>query len=266
MPQSTTPPPAEASEPVKRVGRRPKAKGGKNADISRDLVVRSAVSIAKTESLGEVTMVRLGRELGVAAGLIHYYMGSRDGLISAVINQAFKERLEQLPTPTGEWRNDALAFARASVNSLEAWPGMATYVLTENRFRLFQRVAPGETDFGLAYFDHVGRMLQSANFIGPSAAVAYHLLMLFISVIAAERENKQGPGLHADFIRSYLAQYSAHEYPGAKFLAEPFAVIDSETTFEQGLVVLLDGVEAWRGVSADKGDVIKVKKPKSRNN
>lgn len=250
MPPRRTPEPPEAAVAVKRAGRRPKAEGSKKSDVSREVVVQCAVSIAKTESLSEVTMVRLGRELGVAAGLIHYYMGSRDGLISAVINQSFKGRLEQLPGLTGEWRNDALAFARSSVKSLEDWPGMATYALTENRFRLFQRVAPGETDYGLAYFDHIGRMLQRANFIGPSAAVAYHLLMLFISVIAAEKENKQSPGLHADFISGYLARYSEQEYPGASFLAAPFVGIDSETTFEKGLAVLLDGVEPWRAAPA----------------
>lgn len=246
MPPSKPLPPSDSPAPTKRAGRRPKAEGSKKADLSRDVVVLCAVTIAKNESLDDVSMVRLGRELGVAAGLIHYYMGSRDGLISAVINQAFKERMQLLPAFSGNWRIDAEAFARASVESLGQWPGMATYVLTENRFRLFQRVAPGETDYGLAYFDHVGRMLKQANFSGPNAAVAYHLLMLFISVIAAEKENKQAPGLHADFINSYIARHSDQQYPGAKFLAAPFSGIESETTFEQGLSVLLDGMEFWR--------------------
>ncbi|WP_297833410.1 TetR/AcrR family transcriptional regulator C-terminal domain-containing protein [Pseudomonas sp.] len=246
MPPSKMLPPSEPSVSTKRVGRRPKAEGSKKADLSRDAVVLCAVAIAKNESLSDVSMVRLGRELGVAAGLIHYYMGSRDGLISAVINQAFKERLQLLPLFTGDWRVDAEAFARASVESLTQWPGMATYVLTENRFRLFQRVAPGETDYGLAYFDHIGRMLKNANFSGPNAAVAYHLLMLFISVIAAEKENKQAPGLHADFISGYLARHSEQQYPGAMFLAAPFSGIESDTTFERGLSVLLDGIELWR--------------------
>ncbi|QIH08297.1 MULTISPECIES: TetR/AcrR family transcriptional regulator C-terminal domain-containing protein [unclassified Pseudomonas] len=231
--------------PRKRSGRRPKG----DQDVSREAMINCAIGIAQGESLAEVSMVRIGKELGVAAGMVHYHLGNRDELISAVINAAFKERLQQLPPITGHWRQDIEAFAHSSLAILERWPGLATYILTENKFRLFQRVQPGEIDYGLAYFDHIGRILEQAALPQPFAAMAYHLLLLFISVIAAEKENHQAPQAHGDFISGYLAR-SAGDYPGAAFLGTHFVQVNSGNTFEAGLGLLLDGFETWRRPTA----------------
>lgn len=229
--------------PVKKVGRRPKS----GQDVSRDAMIECAVRIARSESLNEVSMVRIGKEIGVAAGMVHYHMGSRDDLISAVINAAFKERLERLPTPTGAWRHDLEQFALSSLETMGRWPGLATYILTENKFRLFQRVQPGETDYGLAYFDHMGRILMSMGVSGVMAAMIYHLLLLFVTVIAAEKENRQSPQTHGDFISGYLARFADDSYPGAAFLAAPFAALSSPDTYETGVAILLDGFGEWIG-------------------
>lgn len=192
-------------------------------------------------------MVRVARELGVAPGLIHYYLGSRDSLVSAVINFAFKERVEALPPRMGNWRKDLECVARSAVEVTARWPGLATYSLTHNRFRLFQQVAPSETDYGLVYFDHVGRILHEGGFSSDQGALVYHLLMLFVSSISAELENRQAPGVHHDFIVGYVSQFDRTSIPGASYLVAPFAGLDTAKTFESGLHLLLDGFEAWRG-------------------
>ncbi|MEG0117393.1 MAG: TetR/AcrR family transcriptional regulator C-terminal domain-containing protein [Pseudomonas sp.] len=232
---------------TKRVGRRPKS----SQDVSRAAMIASAINIARTESLTEVSMVRIGKELGVAAGMVHYHLGSRDELISAVINAAFKERVERLPVPTGNWRTDLEQFAQSSLDTMERWPGLATYILTENKFRLFQRVQPGEIDYGLAYFNHVGKIIKATGFSGPMGAMVYHLLLLFITVIAAEKENRQSPQTHADFISGYLKKFDQDSFPGAAYLALPFSSLDSPASYDAGIEILLDGFENWIGLPAD---------------
>ncbi|MBC8982387.1 TetR/AcrR family transcriptional regulator C-terminal domain-containing protein [Pseudomonas lurida] len=241
MSESSATPETVDATARKRSGRRPKS----DQDVSREAMIACAIGIAQQESLTEVSMIRIGKELGVAAGMVHYRLGSRDELISAVINAAFNDRLQRLPALSGDWRKDIEAFARSSLTTLERWPGLATYILTVNKFRLFQRVQPGEIDYGLAYFDHIGHILKTAALKEPFAALAYHLLMLFVSVIAAEKENHQAPHSHSDFIGGYLMK-SAQQYPGAAFLASDFAAVDSATTFDTGLALLLDGFESWR--------------------
>lgn len=230
----------------KRAGRRPK----NLQEVSREAMIGCAIRIAKSESLGEVSMVRVGKELGVAPGMVHYHLGSRDKLVSAVINAAFKERVQRLPATTGDWRIDLENFTHSSLTSLEHWPGLATYILTENKFRLFQRVRPEETDYGMVLFNHVGQILQGSGMRAPLAAMAYHLLALFTSVIAAEKENRQEPHLHRDFINDYIEKSGSDLYPGAAFLAASFTGIDSASTLDAGLRLLLETFQQWRVTAA----------------
>src|SRR4051812_26675417 len=95
MPRSTTvklqPPPA----PRKR-GRPPKAAAASaetGGVLTREQILEKATELAKHEPLGEISMVGLARELGVTPALIHYYIGSRDDLISGVANRYFEARV-----------------------------------------------------------------------------------------------------------------------------------------------------------------------------
>lgn len=237
--------PDEKTPVVRRVGRRPKSDGSGAADLSRDAVIQCAVALARKEPISELSMVRVAREMGVAPGLIHYYMGSRDDLVSAVMNTAFRERMEALPPIGGNWRADLEGVARSVMKTLARWPGLATYIATHNRSRLFQRVQSGEVDYGLAFFDHIGGILRHGGFPKRQAALAYHLLMLFVMSMAAERENRQTPGEHEEFIVNYVSEFERDSIPGAFFIVEPFAKIDNATTFETGLQLLMDGFENW---------------------
>ena len=190
-------------------------------------------------------MVRVAREMGVAPGLVHYYVGSKDDLLSAVLNAAFQERVMALPPVTGDWRVDLEGVCRSTLKTLARWPGVANYIATENRFRLFQRVQPDETDYGLAYFDHLGRILEHAGFTPTQAALAYDLAMMFLTSISVEFANRQAPGEHKDFITGYVSRFDRKDVPGAAFLVAPFAKIDSETRLDAGLKLMMDGFETW---------------------
>ncbi|MDN7576845.1 TetR/AcrR family transcriptional regulator [Burkholderia contaminans] len=235
----TAPPPAP-----RRAGRRPKS-DAPGSELSRDAIIRSAVELAQKESISEVSMVRVAREIGVAPGLVHYYVGSKDDLLSAVLNTAFRERVLALPAMTGDWRVDLEGVCRSTLETLSRWPGIANYFATQNRFRLFQRVQPGETDYGLAYFDHLGRILEHAGFAPAQAALAYDLTMMFVTSISVEFANRQAPGEHKEFIVRHVSQFERKVIPGAAFLVEAFADIDSEKRLDAGLKIMMDGFETW---------------------
>lgn len=230
----------------RRAGRRPR-KGNDHSPpgLTRDAIIDYAAAMAQQEPFPEISMVRLGRELGVAASLIHYYVGSLDDLLSAVINRAFKERALSFPTLTGHWRQDIEALLKLSHEIQLRWKGVTSYIAVHNKHRLFQRVSAGEKDFGLVFFDRMGQILQSGGFSPAQAALAYHLLMLFLVAVANADVNRQQPAAHRSYILAHLEQFPAADYPGAAFLAEAFTRIDTATTFDQGLELLLDGFETW---------------------
>ncbi|MGC3984008.1 MAG: TetR/AcrR family transcriptional regulator C-terminal domain-containing protein [Pseudorhodoferax sp.] len=237
--------PKKATDPARRrAGRRPRsdAPGG---ELSRDAVIRCAIDLAQRASIAEVSMVRVAREMDVAPGLIHYYVGSKDDLLSAVLNVAFRERVLALPPVTGDWRADLEGVCRSWLATLARWPGSANYFATHNRFRLFQRVAAGEIDYGLVFFDHVGRILQNAGFTSAQAALVFDLTAMFITSNSLEAANKQAPENHRDFIIDHVSRYERKDVPGATFLVGPFTKIGDEKRLSTGLKLLLDGFEGW---------------------
>lgn len=235
---------SEKNAAPRRSGRRPRGADGQ-PELSRELVLDCAIRIAREESLAELSMVRLARELGVAPGLVHYYIGSRDDLITVVVNEYFRERMESFPPLTGRWRKDLEAVAVVSETLTRQWRGVAAYIANNNRFRLFQNVSGEEKDWGLLFLDRMGAIFKEGGFTPAQAAMGYHLLMLFLVSVGAGEANRLMPAFHRDFIRHSLSTPRAEDAPGARYMAEPFIDIDTQATMKSGLKLLLDGFEGW---------------------
>ena len=177
-PTTTT---AEATPPRGR-GRPPKQASPihAEADVSRDTILRHAIALTKTTPLDQISMVQLAKDFGVAPGLIHYYLGGRDNLISGVLNNYYRERMSQMPALTGDWRADVETIARTSFSVGVDNPGVSLYVASHNRYRLFQNVDEGETDYGLMYFNHLTTALKQGGFSADQVALGYHLIAQFL--------------------------------------------------------------------------------------
>ncbi len=238
--------PASDAAPRKR-GRPPRVESPINgeATLSRATIIERAIALARETSLEQISMVQLARDFGVAPGLIHYYLGGRDKLISGVLNNYYRERLARMPALTGDWRADIETIARLSLAFAVENPGVSTYVASHNRFRLFQDVDSGETDFGAVFFNHVTTAFMQGGFSAEQVALAYHLLAQFLVASSRAEASKQLPVYHRDFIRGRLDAMPADRYPGARYVAEAFSGLNTELAFEAGLRILLDGIAQW---------------------
>lgn len=242
--ESNLPP---ASTPPRRSGRRPKLGGAPS--LTREDVVKHLIALAQREPFSEITIARLGRELGVVPSLIHYFLGSRDDMMSLVLNHALKELAELSPPLSGVWRADAEAHLRQAYETLLKWRGITSYMAEQNKYRIFQNVSPGEVDFGLVFYDRMGRIFQTGGFTSEDSARAYHLLMHFLTSITRADVLKLEPAAQRETLRTHVEQFPVSDYPGARFMIEAFTNIDSKRTFESGLTLLLDGFERWRAQS-----------------
>lgn len=219
--------------------------GGAPAVLTREQILDKATEMAKVEPLGEISMVGLARELGVAPALIHYYIGSRDDLISGVANRYFKERLSRLQPLTGDWREDLHREGMQTFAIGVEYGGVLRYMMSHNRFRLFQQVVSGETDYGMLYLNRLAGIFRSGGFNADQAAVGYHLLSLYVMSSAYAEVSRQLPGYHENYIRAQIESRPADEFEGAHFIAEPFSTLDSATAFPEGLRLLIDGFGRW---------------------
>lgn len=245
MPAKKTP--ASGVAAPRRRGRPPKIDSPINgeADLSRAAILARAVKLARQTPLEQISMVQLAREFGVAPGLIHYYLGGRDNLISGVLNNYYRERLVRLPTLTGQWRTDVEAIARISLAFAIENPGVSTYVASHNRFRLFQDVAADETDYGAAFFNHVTTAFMQGGFTAQHVALSHHLLAQFLVASSQAEASRQLPIYHQKFIRQRIEEMPTGQYQGAHYVSEAFSSLDTEQAFEAGLKILLDGIAQW---------------------
>lgn len=215
-----------------------------SSGLSREAIILKATHLAQTESLDEISIMRLGREFGVVPGLIHYYLGSRDELLSGVVNNYLQDLVRSLPAPSGEWRGDVRRLAHASMQTMLKYRGVVAYTATHNRFRLFQKVAPGETDYGLELFNAVGSILRRGGLSSKATAMGYHLLMQFIVFSAVSEISGLTPVRHENYIRAKLSGLDETRYAGALHMAGEFARLDFKETFDNGLEMLIEGIAA----------------------
>jgi AcrR family transcriptional regulator len=231
----------------RRRGRPPKTESPIGAEpmLSRTTILQHAIELTKTIPLDQISMVQLAKDFGVAPGLIHYYLGGRDQLVTGVLNDYYRQRTLRLQALTGDWRADVERIARLSFQVAIENPGVSNYVASHNRYRLFQDVQPGETDYGLEFFNRMTSAIMQGDFSAEQVALAYHLLAQYLVSASMAEASRQLPAYHQAFIQNKLDAVSAEQYPGARFVSKAFSKLSSDTAFEEGLRITLDGIEAW---------------------
>jgi AcrR family transcriptional regulator len=239
---------APAEHPVRRRGRPARngpAAGDNTPVLSRELILDRATLLAKVQPLEEISMVGLARELGVTPTLIHYYIGSRDDLISGVANRYFKERISRLQPLTGDWKEDLRREAMQSFSLGVEYGGVLRYMMSHNRFRVFQQVSAGETDYGVLYLDRQAGIFRSGGFTPQQTAIGFHLLSLYVMSSSYAEVSRQLPAFHEQYIRGQIESRPSGQSPGAHYFADAFATLDSATAFPEGLRLLIDGFASW---------------------
>ena len=240
--------PAPGPSPVRRRGRPsradlPSSDGG--PVLTRDRILEHATLLAKFEPLGEISMVGLARELNVTPTLIHYYVGSRDDLISGVANRYFRERFVRRRPLSGDWKEDLWREGMQSFELGLEYGGVLRYMMAHNRFRLFQQVGAGETDYGIQYLDRIAGIFRAGGFEPDRAAIGYHLFSQYVMTSAYAEVSRQLPAFHERYIRDHIESQPVEALPGAHYFADAFSTLDSATSFPIGLRMLIDSFGAW---------------------
>ena len=228
-------------------GRRPgRPAGTENSLLDRETILAVSFQLAKTVPLAELSIVRVARELGVTPGLVHYYLGGRDALTSGVMNAFYRELVRVWPSLGGDWRADMEAVAGTVYRAHIDYPGVASYVVSHNRFRLVQQVQKGETDYGFLFFERFTEVVRAAGFDARRTGIYAHLIIEFITAYAHATVAHRWPGEHSDFLNKRLAALDPRAYPAAHFVSGSFASLDAASAFSIGLGLFLHGLEYER--------------------
>jgi AcrR family transcriptional regulator len=215
--------------------------------LSTGRVVEAALKVADAEGLDQLTMRRIGAELGTSAMSLYRYVASKEDLLDLLLDEVIGEQ-EPL-APTGDWRRDIEALARNRRAAAQRHPWMLT--LAANRPPLGPN-ALRHMEFTLRAMDGLGlditmiRDLQNTVQSYVAGAVQTEL---------AEAEARTRRGLTDEEWRASVAPYvrqvvESGRYPMFSRLVTDAQDRASDDRFEFGLRLVLDGVAAYL---ADRG-------------
>ena len=90
--------------------------------LSRPRVAAAALALIDERGLEQLSMRKLGAELGGEAMSLYNHVANKDDLLRAVADLLYERILDDYGTPTGDWRAQARAMAGSYVSVAAAHP------------------------------------------------------------------------------------------------------------------------------------------------
>ncbi|HET6549546.1 MAG TPA: TetR/AcrR family transcriptional regulator [Solirubrobacter sp.] len=207
--------------------------------LSRPLVLETAVAFADRHGLEALSMRKLGEELGTSAMALYYYVPNKEQLLDGMIDIVFGE-IE--PPSTGvDWKTAMRGRARSTREALRRHP----WAIGEME---------GRTNHGpanLRLHNDVLGCLRAAGFSLETTVHAYSVQDAYIYGFALQ-ERDMASETADDFAAEAQRQMQDYELADYPHLVEVVgghvakAGYDYETEFLFGLDLILDGLERLR--------------------
>jgi len=210
---------------------------GHRAPLSRDRVLRAAVTRADQDGISSLSMRKLGEALGVEAMSLYNHVASKSDLLDGMIDIVFSEI--DLPSGGGDWK---AAMRRRAIS--------ARQVLRRHPWAIGlmeSRTSPGPAT--LRHHDAVLGCLRRAGFSVELTAHAYALLDSYIYGFALQEASLPfGTGEEAAQVAHQIsAQFASGQYPYLTEMATEHVLrpgYDFGDEFVIGLDLVLDGLAA----------------------
>jgi AcrR family transcriptional regulator len=200
----------------------------KRHPLTRERIVDVALGMARDLPLDDVSLHKVGAALDVSAMSLYRYVDSKADLLDAMGDAVLGEI--EIPEPSGgDWRTDLRSLALAFRRALQAHPNVAQLVLT-------RRInAPG----ALPMFDAALAILARAG-LPPADAVDYVRAAIAFEIGAQIQEHS----LEHDAGATASTTIEAEAFPYVVDAAAHLQGMDHERVFEQGLELVIAGIEA----------------------
>jgi AcrR family transcriptional regulator len=207
--------------------------------LSRERVLRAAVTLADEKGIQALSMRRLARELGVEAMSLYNHVANKDDILEGMLDIITGEI--EVPADGADWKD---ALRRSAISAYE------TFVRHPWACSLMH-ATPRISDARMLWMEGVLKTLREAGFSADLTHHAYHALDSHITgftlwLVSMPFDSHEEL---LDLAKAFLPQISADEYPyviehAQQHLAGPSP--DEPSEFEFGLDLILDGLERLR--------------------
>jgi AcrR family transcriptional regulator len=200
--------------------------------LSRERVLRGAVTVADVGGIDSLTIRSLAQSLGVKPMSVYYYVANKGEILDGIIDLVFSEI--ELPAADGDWRAEIRRRAHSARRVLRAHPWAIG--LMESR------TSPGPAT--LRHHDAVIATLRAAGFSPALTAHAYALLDSYTYGFALQEVSLpfDGSDTVADVAEPIMESFSTGEYPHLVAMATDYYLqpgYDFGDEFEWGLNLIL---------------------------
>jgi len=200
---------------------------GTRAPLTRDRIIDAAVVLADTAGVDELSMRKLGAELGVEAMSLYNHVENKDDILDGMIDHVF--RAIPLPPADSDWRLSIRETALAALDQFVEHPWMVNL--------LMQRGTYGQSS--LRFMDRVLGLFREAGFTEEDAHHAWQMLashtMGYAFQQASGEHDKHG-------WESSLPDLSV--FPNVAALAPYLANCEFGAEFAFGLEIIIAGLAA----------------------
>jgi AcrR family transcriptional regulator len=214
---------------------------GRARGLSRQQIVRAAVTIADREGLDALTMRRVADKLGAGTMSLYWYVRSKDELIELMRDQVAGE--QTLKEASGDWRSDLATIARDTREMFLRHPWLAavawgTPPLGPNSLRQDELTMAAMTGLGL-----------DSKSQGAISAAVYFFVIGFVLRELAQEQVQRRTGVTVEEWRASVAPYIEQQlatgrYPNLQQAVTSAGDADNDATFEFILNFILDAMAA----------------------
>ncbi|TYB95860.1 GntR family transcriptional regulator [Micromonospora sp. WP24] len=230
---------------------RPGQRVAGDADVFRERVVRTAITIADVEGLAATTMRRVATELEVATMALYRHVRGKEHLVTLMADAAFAAH--PLPAkPIGDWRSRLELLCRTQWAMYQRHPWLA-HVVSLTR--------PLLTPHAIAHTEWTMRAVADQG-LGPTALI--HVAATVANFVRGtavglqrEAEAEQDTGLTDDeWMHAQSSELAAALRSGrypilARISARDDVDLTLDSLFDFGLQRMLDGIAPLCGVRPD---------------
>jgi len=209
-------------------------------DLSRDVVVERALSIADVEGLEAVTIRRLAQEFGVTPMALYWHVSNKDELLAAMGDRLFDGLSVDAIANTGPWPQQLRRVVAALVAALRTHPAAADLAAT----RVLQCAQ------GRELAEHTLKMLRGAGFsVTQAADIARHAMMTAVMLVTQQAGEPTIAADQRDAVtaakRAGLASLPPEQFPHLIAAADALTDCpDDASYFQFGVDMFVRGVEA----------------------
>ena len=206
--------------------------------LSRERILRAAMTLADQAGLEALTMRRIGQELGVEAMSLYNHVANKDDLLDGMVDVVMSEY--RLPVGDHDWKSALRATATSAHEVLLRHPWACRLLITRSNTLL---------EAQSRYMDSVLGALRTAGFSPQLTHHAFHALDFHILGFTLQQVSfRFDEGELEELGASVLRDLPAEDYPHLveHIVGHMRSEFGDRSGFEFGLDLILDGLERIR--------------------